>query len=464
MLLPVLVDLHDGNHDWKIFLYSCVMTTMLATLVLLATRGATCRFSARLGFMLTACLWLTGSIMGALPLYLSSLPISLAGAIFESVSGITTTGSTIITGLDNLSRSILLWRSIMCWIGGIGFVGLALLLLPSLRVGGIQLFHMESSDKSEKILPRINQIANGIIIAYVGLTLACMLSYFAAGMTLFDAINHAMSTIATAGFSTHDTSFGYFANKPAILIVATIFMLLSALPFVLYVKLVLPGRSKRCIDPQVIVFLNIVFIFSFSLAAWMQFHEHRNFHLIFLDVIFHLSSIISTTGYSAKDYQLWGSLALGIFFIISFTGGCAGSTSGGMKINRLIILWRIAQTNMAKLLSPNIVVKNHYNNSNISSDVAKSVLFFVCLYMFCLIIGTALLLTTGLDFTSAFTGVLTALSNIGPGFGDIIGPVGNFSTINDNALWILSFMMLAGRLEIITIFVFFIPAFWREQF
>nr|CBI82550.1 trk system potassium uptake protein TrkH [Bartonella schoenbuchensis R1]CDP80437.1 trk system potassium uptake protein TrkH [Bartonella schoenbuchensis] len=462
MLLPALADLRDGNHNWAAFLYSCVITTMLATLILLATRGASCRFSARLGFTLTLCLWLTGSIVGALPLYLSPLPISLAGAIFESVSGITTTGSTVITGLDNLSRSILLWRSLICWIGGIGFIGLALLLLPSLRVGGVQLFHMESSDKSEKILPRINQIANGIIIAYIGLTLACMLSYFAAGMTLFDAINHAMSTIATAGFSTHDASFGYFSDKPAILIVSTIFMLLSALPFVLYVKLVLPGQSKRSIDPQVIVFLNIVFFFSFALAVWLRSQDHLTFHWAFLDVIFHFVSIISTTGYSAENYQLWGPFAFGVFFIVSFTGGCAGSTSGGIKINRLIILWRIAQTNMAKLLSPNAVVKVRYDHSNISNDIAQSVLLFVCLYMFCLLIGTTLLLTTGLDFTSAFTGVLTALSNIGPGFGEIIGPSGNFMTINDNALWILSFLMLAGRLEIITIFVFFIPTFWRE--
>ncbi|WP_455476718.1 TrkH family potassium uptake protein [Bartonella sp. B41] len=462
MLLPALVDLHNGSHEGVAFLYSFTITTMLATLILLATRGATCCFSTRLGFTLTVCLWLTGSVVGALPLYLSPLKISLAGAIFESVSGITTTGSTVITGLDNLPRSILLWRSIICWIGGIGFIGLALLLLPSLRVGGVQLFHMESSDKSEKILPRINQIANGIIIAYAGLTLTCMLSYFASGMTLFDAINHAMSTIATAGFSTHDASFGYFFDKPAILIVATIFMLLSALPFILYVKLVLPSHSKRFIDPQAIVFLNIVFIFSFALAAWLKFHDNRAFHWIFFDVIFHLSSIISTTGYSAEDYQLWGPFALGIFFIVSFIGGCAGSTSGGIKINRLIILWRIAKTNMEKLLSPNVVVKARYDHSQISSDVAKAVLFFVCLYMFCLLIGTALLLTTGLDFTSSFTGVLTALSNIGPGFGEIIGPAGNFSTINDNALWILSFLMLAGRLEIITIFVLFIPAFWSE--
>lgn len=464
MLLPASTDFCNGDHNWITFLYSFAITTMLATLVLLATRGATCRFSARLGFTLTACLWLTGSVVGALPLYLSPLRMSLAEAFFESISGITTTGSTVLNGLDNLSQSILLWRSIICWIGGIGFIGLALLLLPSLRVGGVQLFHMESSDKSQKILPRINQIANGIIIAYVGLTFSCMLSYFAAGMTLFDAINHAMSTVATAGFSTHDTSFGYFSDKPAILIVATIFMLLSSFPFILYVQLVFPGHSKRYIDPQVIVFLNIVFFFSLALATWLRFHDNFTSRWVFLDALFHLTSIISTTGYSAEDYQLWGPFSLGIFFIVSFTGGCAGSTSGGIKINRLIILWRIAKTNMIKLLSPHTIVKVRYDYTNVSNDIAQGVLLFVCLYMFCLVIGTALLLTTGLDFTSAFTGVLTALSNVGPGFGDIIGPAGDFSQINDNALWILSFLMLAGRLEIITIFILFIPTFWREQF
>ncbi|MFT4347650.1 TrkH family potassium uptake protein [Bartonella ancashensis] len=462
MLLPVLADLRYNNRDWETFLYPCAITTVLATLVFLATRGATYRFSARLGFTLTVCLWLTGSIVGALPLYLSPLKISLAKAIFESVSGITTTGSTVIAGLDHLPQSLLLWRSLICWIGGIGFIGLALLLLPSLRVGGVQLFHMESSDKSEKILPRINQIANGIIIAYIGLTFSCMLSYFAAGMTLFDAINHAMSTVATAGFSTHDTSFGYFSEKPTILVVSTIFMFLSSLPFVLYIKLVFPSHSKRFIDPQIVVFFNIVFLSSFTLAIWLQFNTSLTFHQIFLDTIFHIVSIISTTGYSAQDYQLWGSFAFGVFFIISFIGGCAGSTSGGIKINRLIILWRIAQANMVRLFSPNTIVKVRYDHSNISSDIAQTVLLFVCLYMFCLLIGTALLLATGLDFTSAFTGVLTALSNVGPGFGNIIGPTGNFSTIHDNALWVLSFLMLVGRLEIVTIFVFFTAAFWSE--
>lgn len=462
MLLPALADLRAGNNDWVVFIRSAATTIMLATLILLATQGAVCRFSARLGFLLTFCLWFTGCFLGALPLYFSHLPLTLASAIFEAVSGITTTGATVLTKLDSLPRGILLWRSLLCWIGGIGFIALALLLLPSLRVGGVRLFNMESSDRSEKVLPRVNQIANGIIIAYLGLTLLCMLSYFAVGMTMFDAVNHAMTTVATAGFSTHDASLGYFSRTPSVMVIATIFMLLSSLPFILYVKLVLPERSKRLADPQVIVFLTIVFIASFSLAVWLRFQYDFSFHRAFLASIFHFVSVITTTGYTAEDYLLWGPFALGVFFLASFIGGCAGSTSGGIKINRLIILWRLTQVSLTRLLSPNTVMKVRYGGSDVSGDIAQTVLLFLCLYMTTLVIGAMLLVMTGLDFVSAFTGALTALSNVGPGFGETIGPVGNFSSIGDRALWILSFLMLAGRLEIVTVLILFTPAFWRK--
>ncbi|CAM1628901.1 Cation transporter [Bartonella apihabitans] len=462
MLLPALADLRAGNGDWVVFIRSAATTIAFATLILLATNGANCRFSARLGFLLTVCLWVTGCLLGAMPLYFSRLPLSLAAAIFEGVSGITTTGATVLTGLDRLPRGILLWRSLLCWIGGIGFIALALLLLPSLRVGGIQLFNMESSDRAEKVLPRVNQIANGIIIAYLGLTLLCMLSYFAVGMTMFDAVNHAMTTIATAGFSTHDASLGYFSKTPSVLVIATIFMLLASLPFILYVKLVLPERSRRLADPQVIVFLVIVLAASFALAIWLRFHFGFTFHHAFLDAIFHFVSVITTTGYAAEDYLLWGPFALGLFFIASFIGGCAGSTSGGIKINRLIILWRFTRVALTRLLSPNTVVKVRYGGTDISGDLAQTVLLFLSLYMTSLVIGAMLLSFTGLDFVSAFTGALTALSNVGPGFGDRIGPDGNFSTVGDAALWILSVLMFAGRLEIVTVIILFTPAFWRK--
>lgn len=463
MLLPALADLKQGNNDWMVFIKASLTTFMVATLVLAATYGASARFSARLGFLLTASLWLCACLLGSLPLYYSHLPLSYARAAFEAVSGVTSTGATALSGLDELPDGILLWRSLLCWIGGIGFVALALLLLPSLRVGGVQLFHMESSDKSEKVLPRVNQIANAIIIAYLSLTFVCMLCYFAAGMTMFDALNHAMATVATAGFSTHDSSLGYFSGKPMIFAIATVFMILSALPFVLYIKLVLPGRRPRhFIDPQVKLFLTLIAGFSLALAIWLNVSKHIPFPEALFNATFHFVSVITTTGYTTEDYSLWGPFAFGVFFLAIFFGGCAGSTSGGIKINRLIILWRLTAASLARLLSPNIIAKVRYGGSEVSGDIAQTVLLFLCLYMSTLVLGTFALVVTGLDFVSAFTGALTTLSNVGPGFGDTIGPVGNFSSLGDTSLWILSFLMLAGRLEIVTIFILFTPAFWRR--
>jgi len=462
MLLPALADVRLGNNDWVIFVHSGFTIFIIASMVLVATNGATIHFSARLGFLLTSSLWVTACLLGALPLYFSHLPITFAQAVFESVSGVTSTGATMLVGLDSLPRGILLWRSLLCWIGGVGFIGVALLLLPSLRVGGVKFFHMESSDKSEKVLPRIAQIANAIILAYLGLTLVCALCYFAAGMSLFDAINHAMTTVATAGFSTHDASLGFFENNPLILLIATIFMILAALPFVVYIKAVLPRQHRRYFDPQVKLFLALVAAFSFILAVWLHFSKDVPFHHALLNAAFHYASVMTTTGYATEDYSLWGPFAFGIFFLASFIGGCAGSTSGGIKINRVIVLWRLAVANLTSLLSPSTIVKVRYGSSEMSASAAQSVLLFLCLYMATMVIGATLLIMAGLDFISAFTGALTALSNVGPGFGQTIGPVGNFSTLNDTALWILNFLMLAGRLEIITIFILFTPAFWRR--
>lgn len=209
MLLPAAIDLRDGSDDWLIFVRSAAATGALSALILFATQNQTTRFTPRLGFLLTVCIWLTAAFLGSVPLYFSHLPISYATAFFEAMSGVTSTGATALTGLDNMQRGILLWRSLLCWIGGIGFIGLALLMLPSLRAGGLALFHMENSDKSEKILPRMNQIALGIILAYLSLTAACIISYFMVGMSMFDAINHGLTTVATAGFSTHDNSIGF---------------------------------------------------------------------------------------------------------------------------------------------------------------------------------------------------------------------------------------------------------------
>lgn len=460
MLFPAMFDLRDGTPDWLIFIRSSLFTAIVSSLVFVSTQHSQVRFSPRLGFLLTVSLWVTAALIGSIPFYFSHLPISFATAMFESTSGITATGSTALIGLDQMPRGILIWRSLLCWIGGIGFIGLALLLLPSLRIGGVQLFHMESSDKSEKILPRVNQLAIGIIIAYCGLTVLCIISFFAAGMGMFDAINHGLTTISTAGYSTHDASFGFFNGNNAILIVAMVFMTLGSLPFILYIKAVIPQQLPNLLDPQIKLFLSLIVLFTFALAVLLRVTSDMPFGTALLTSGFHFISVITTTGFATEDYTLWGPAAVGIFFLASFVGGCAGSTSGGMKINRIIILWRTTQASLTRLVMPHAVVKARYGTSEITPDIAQSALLYLFLYFSSLVLGTMALATFGLDFVSAFTGALTALSNVGPGLGETIGPAGNFSTINDNALWVLSYLMIAGRLELITVVILFTRAFW----
>ncbi|SPU61358.1 cation transport protein [Brucella melitensis] len=372
MLLPAAIDLRDGSDDWSVFVRSSAATGALSALIFLATQNQTMRFTPRLGFLLTACLWLTAAFLGSIPLYFSHLPISYATAFFEAMSGVTSTGATALTGLDNMQRGILLWRSLL-----IGFIGLALLMLPSLRAGGLALFHMENSDKSEKILPRMNQIALGIMAAYLSLTAACTVAYFAVGMSVFDAINHSLTTIATAGFSTHDSSIGFYQGNRMLLVVSTIFMALSALPFVLYIKAFMPQRMELLTDPQVKLFFTIIIAFSFILAIVLRLSTNIPFGDALISASFHFVSVITTTGYATEDYSLWGPPAIGIFFLASFLGGCAGSTSGGIKMNRLIILWSLTQANLARLIMPHAVIKIRYGSSEVSGDIAQNVLLYL---------------------------------------------------------------------------------------
>ncbi|SDO84318.1 trk system potassium uptake protein TrkH [Phyllobacterium sp. YR620] len=462
MLIPALIDLKAGSRDWLVFVQAAGLTAVLCWLTSLATHQPEIRFTPRLGFLLIVALWLSAAVFGALPFIFSPLPISIIKAFFESMSGITATGATVLTGLDRMPRGILLWRSMLCWFGGLGFIGLGLLLLPSLRVGGIQLLHMESSDKSEKILPRIHQIATGIVLAYVSLTLICTILYFVAGMGMFDAINHGMTTVATAGFSTHDSSLGFYAHNRAILIIATVFMILGALPFVLYIKAAMPQRRVSMSDPQVTLFFIIIVSFSAILAAGLMLETGIGLVDAIIAATFNLVSVITTTGFATEDYTLWGAEALGIFFLVTFIGSCSGSTSGGIKINRLIILWQMASASLTRLILPNAIVKMRYGKSEITDEVAQSALLFIFLYMASLVAGATVLAMLGNDLGTAFTGALTALSNVGPGFGETIGPAGNFSTIGDPSLLVLSYLMLAGRLEIVTVVILFTRRFWTR--
>jgi trk system potassium uptake protein len=461
MLLPALVDLSDGNRDWVVFVGTGGVVAAVCTLLAVATRGAGVRPTPRFGFLLVTTIWLVSTFVAALPLYFAETELSFAAAVFEAMSGLTTTGATTISGLDALPRGLLLWRSLLNFLGGIGIVVMALLILPSLRVGGMALFQMESSDRSGKLLPRVSQLASGIVAVYGVMTLICALLYYALGMSLFDAFNHAMSTLATGGFSTHDESLGFFGSD-AILMVATVFMIAGSLPFVLYIRFFLPRRFQRWSDPQVTLFLVLCVILSLALAVTRVVINDMPPGEALLSSIFNLVSVITTTGFVSEDFTLWSNAAIGIFFLAMFIGGCAGSTAGGIKVNRIIILYALVRANFARVIRPHSVQRLKYGHDDISIETLQSVTIFIFLFFLSLLLGTTALSICGLELLTAFSASLTAVGNVGPGFGQVVGPAGNFSSLSAPALWILSFLMLIGRLEIVTVLVILSPGFWRD--
>lgn len=461
MLLPALVDLSDGNRDWVVFVGTGGVVGAVCTLVAVATHGASVRPTPRFGFLLVTTIWLVSIVVGSLPLYFAGIDLPFAAAVFEATSGLTTTGATSISGLDALPRGLLLWRSLLNFLGGIGIIGMALLVLPSLRVGGMALFHLESSDRSGKLLPRVSQLASGIVAVYGVMTLVCAMLYFALGMSLFDAFNHAMSTLATGGFSTHDESLGFFQSD-AILMVATVFMIAGSLPFVLYIRVFLPRRFQRWRDPQVVLFLVLCVVLSLALALTRVVINEVPIGEALLSSTFNLVSVITTTGYVSEDFTLWSNAAIGIFFLAMFIGGCAGSTAGGIKVNRIIILYALVRANFARVIRPHSVQRLKYGHDDISIETLQSVTIFIFLFFLSLLLGTTALSICGLELLTAFSASLTAIGNVGPGFGQVVGPAGNFSSLSAPALWILSFLMLIGRLEIVTVLVILSPGFWRD--
>lgn len=462
MLLPAFVDLADGSPDWMVFVGVSVAVFVVSLLGILSLRQPLPRFSPRFGFLVTTVLWLSTCFVGALPFYFSALNLSFAQSVFEAVSGLTTTGSTVIAGLDNVPRGILLWRALLQFFGGIGIVAIGLFLFPFLRIGGMQLFRAESSDRSDKALPRVVQLTTALVVIYVGLNVLCTLVYAALGMTFFDAVTHAMATVSTGGFSTHDASFGFFPS-PAIHWAAIVFMILGGLPFVLFVDLCVNGKLTLFNDIQVRVFVAAIVAASIALAIWLTATHDMAFHDALTHAAFNVTSIITTTGFASTDYALWGPFAVALFLILTFIGGCSGSTTGGIKIYRFIIVFAALNRSLHRLVYPNAVVPLRYGDRRVDTDVFESVMTFLIAFFALLAIITVLLsLTSGLDLVTSLTGALTALCNVGPGLGDIIGPAGNFATLDDAAVWVLSAAMLLGRLEIMTILVLLSPIYWRS--
>jgi len=461
MLVPAAVDLYFGHRDWQVFLLSAMLVGGLSLLAAAATRAGPPPFNKKMGFLLVNLLWLVFSLVGAVPFMLSSLDLGFAKALFESISAITTTGSTVISGLDHVPPGILMWRSLLHWLGGIGIVALGLFVMPYLRVGGISFFKMESSDTNDKPFARIASFTRAFVLVYVLITIACTLTFAVLGMSRFDAINHAMATVATGGFSTHDASFGYFNSLP-LLWAATFFMTVCSLPFSILIVFMVRGRLDALRDPQIAVFLAYLVAFSIAIAVYHRLQNGVPFHAALAHSFFTVSTILSTTGFASEDYTLWGPFVVAMAFFMTFMGGCSGSTAGGIKAYRFIILFNSIRTGLYKLIYPNGIHAVRYGNMTVDADLQRSVVLFFTTYLMLWAVGSLAMSAMGYDVVTSTSSVITALSNVGPGIGPIVGPAGNFSTISDPALYLLSLMMLLGRLEVLTVLVVLTPLFWKS--
>ncbi|GGY45271.1 TrkH family potassium uptake protein [Parvularcula lutaonensis] len=468
MLIPVLVDwAAEGDAaraDMLAFLASSVICMTLGAGMAAGAWGRVETITTRQGFLITTASWVTLVIAAALPLALGEGRLSVTDAFFEAMSGLTTTGSTVVTGLDTRPPGFLIWRSMLQWIGGIGVIIMAIAILPFLSVGGMQLFRLESSDKSDKVLPGADDLAASIFTLYVSMTAACFFLYWLFGMSAFDAVNHAMTTVATGGYSTKDSSFAYFVSagvaRGPIDVVAVVFMILGSLPFGLYI-LALRGKASAIFsDSQVKFFLSAAVVFTAIIAF-------RIISTLGYDVsggirtaAFNIVSIMTGTGYASANYNAWGPFALGFFFCVMFVGGCAGSTSCGLKIFRLQVAFSAVSVYIQKLSHPHRVTVARYNGRAIDESVFRSVLIFFFIYFTIFATVAVALSLFQLDPVTALSAAGTAIANVGPGLGDVVGPAGNFATLPAGAKWILSAAMLLGRLELFTVLVLFVPSFW----
>ena len=429
-------------------------TAVAGALVMLATAHRLGRIQRMHTFLLTASVWLTAGLAGGLPLWLGGLtPVD---ALFESMSGMTTTGATVMSGLDDQPRSVLLWRALLQAMGGVGFVVTGMALLPVLRVGGMQLFRTESSDKEDASLGPAGQVALGSVAAYVLLIGLCTGVYAVGGMSGFDAVTHAMTTLASGGYANYDASFGHF-DSPFLQWSATLFLLCAALPFAFYIK---AATRRSFASEQIRAMLVTLTAVILALTAWRVATSDTAPADALREVACSVISVVSTTGFAVEDYTTWGPLAVTAFFILTAVGGCTGSTAGGVKAMRWIVAWRGMRLRLAGLTRPHVVLPLRYEGRRIDPDVFDGVVVFFAFFALTLAATTAALSLIGLDLATSVSGALTALCNVGPGVGTIIGPAGSFASLPDSAKLVLTAAMYLGRLEMLTVFVLLTPRFW----
>tara|TARA_S200000501_G_scaffold62178_1_gene52862 strand:- start:3038 stop:4483 length:1446 start_codon:yes stop_codon:yes gene_type:complete len=460
MMVPVAFQLIYNEYD-STFIISSIITITFGILFFLSNIDHLKSINTQQAFLLTALSWLGIAIFGSLPFFFSKLNLSVTDSFFESMSGITTTGATILDNIEGSPKGILIWRAMLQWLGGIGIILMAITLMPIMNIGGMQLLKVTSYDTSEKILPKSKEISLKLITVYLSLTALCAIFYKIFGMNSFDSITHSMTTIATGGFSNYDQSIGYF-NNPNIEVISILFILLGSIPFILYIKFMSDNQKIIFKDEQLKLFLKLTLVSILILFFYLILVNKDIYEIHIRSVIFNVVSILTGTGYVTKEFDQWGNFPLIFFLILMFIGGCAGSTTCGIKIFRVHILYYFIRNQLMKIIYPRAVINLKYNNNKVEDKLIASIISFIYLYILIFFVLASLLTLTGLDFITSISGAASSLSNVGPGLGSEIGPNSNYSGLPDQSKWLLSAGMILGRLEIFALLIIFLPSFWRR--
>ncbi|AWB49037.1 potassium transporter TrkH [Gemmobacter aquarius] len=461
MLLPAFVDWNAGNGNADDILQAALVTAGVGVLLALssanATRGA---FDVRSAYLLTAAIWFVVPAFGALPFMLGAPRLQFTEAYFEAVSGITTTGATVIYGLEELPAGMNLWRGLLNAAGGLGIAFVAMIFLPVMRVGGMQFFRTEGFDTFGKVLPRATDLAKQLLGVYLGLIVIAGLTYSAIGMTPLDAAVHAMASIATGGFSPRDTSFSVYAGAGEYF--GALFMVLGSLPYVRYVQLVNGSATPLWRDSQVRAYLKIIAFSVLTVTLWRWLTSDMPFEPAFRESLFNLVSIISSTGFFSGSFPAWGGYMLVVAFVIGVIGACSGSSAAGLTVFRSQLVAAALVSQIRQIVSPGRVVPVKYEGRVVEKDVMDALILYVTGYVLTLGVLTVAMTLVGLDTVSALFAVWTALGNIGYGFGPIVARTGTFVDLPDAGKWIMTLAMLLGRLGLLAIFVLVLPRFWRR--
>ncbi len=461
LFIPMITELIYKTESWQSYFVPILLYLIVGGSLVITNRNIELKISTKEAFLITVLSWILLGILCAVPFIYTETNLSVVDAFFESMSGITTTGATILNNIDGLPKGILLWRALLQWLGGIGIVVIALVILPFLRIGGMQLFHLEGDDPYDKFLPKISSVVKKIIIVYASLTAILFILYYLNHMTLFDALAHSFTTISTGGFSTHNESFAYFQNT-AILNIAIVFMILGSFPFLLLAQMRINNISSLIKDHQIRLFLGILIFAIASIYYFAQsFVEGDTFQKL-STISFNTISIISGTGYVSSNFEKWGNYASVLFLLLMFVGGCAGSTTGGLKIFRFQILFKYIVLHLKRMLQPHIVMTAQFNGKKVTESTYESVVIFFFVYVLTFATSALLLSFSGLDFLTCISASASSISNVGPGLGDIIGPEGNYNSLSNYSKLVLIVTMFLGRLEMLTIFVLMLPSFWKN--